>query len=82
LRILESKHSLLQSRMHGGYFLLVWKPCIEAGIPSLNSLSINFSPRGSPMVPIGYTIYKTLGQHFHTAYVQGGRVCGSFPQGV
>jgi len=82
LGILESEHSLLQCWMHGRYFLLTCIPRIEAGILLFNFLSISFSPRGSPMVPIDCTIYRTLGQHFHTAHAQGGRVRGPFPQEV
>ena len=44
--ILESEHSLLQRRMHGGYCLLVCIPQIEADIPLFNFLSISFSPMG------------------------------------
>jgi len=29
-----------------------------------------FSPWGSPMLPLGYIIHRTPGQHFHTTRVQ------------
>ena len=80
--ILESKHSLWQCQMHGGCFLLACIPRIEAGIPLFNFLSVNFSPWGSPMLPIGCLLCITLGEHFHTVHVQWGRVWGSFLQGL